>query len=66
MSIFVPAAYLRSDGTIRPEGRCGQYTTATAPVVFGNNAAGYMQMPHTWLGAPGIVRGNTWPGVWSM
>lgn len=52
MSIFVPAAYLRSDGTVQPEGRCGQYTATTAPVVFGNNAAGYMQMPHTWLGGP--------------
>lgn len=52
MSIFVPAAYLHTDGTPEPKGCCGEYTGATAPVVFENNSAGYMQMPHTWLGGP--------------
>ncbi|MCD8009664.1 MAG: hypothetical protein LUF34_02500 [Lachnospiraceae bacterium] len=52
MSIFVPEAYLNADGTVNPEGSCGTFTAATAPVVFENNSAGYMQMPHTWLGGP--------------
>ncbi|MCI7737594.1 MAG: hypothetical protein MSL26_10680 [Clostridiales bacterium] len=52
LSIFVPEAYLNADGTPNPQGRCGRYTGATVPVVFENNSAGYMQMPHTWLGGP--------------
>lgn len=52
MSIFVPKAYLSPEGQVMPQGRCGRYTAATAPVVFENNAAGYMQMPHTWLDGP--------------
>lgn len=52
MSIFVPEAYLNADGTAALEGRMGRFTAKTAPVVFENNSAGYMQMPHTWLGGP--------------
>ncbi|MCC8074588.1 MAG: hypothetical protein LIO95_01365 [Clostridiales bacterium] len=52
MSIFVPEAYLNADGTVNPAGVCGNYNAKTAPVVFENNSAGYMQMPHTWLGGP--------------
>lgn len=52
MSIFVPQAYLTEDGTVLTEGRCGRFTAKTAPVIFENNSAGYMQMPHTWLGGP--------------
>lgn len=52
MSIFVPEAYLNADGTVAPEGKMGRFTARTAPVVFENNSAGYMQMPHTWLGGP--------------
>ncbi len=52
MSIFVPEAYLNADGTVNQEGVCGVFTAKTAPVVFENNSAGYMQMPHTWLGGP--------------
>lgn len=52
LSIFVPKAYLRTDGTIDPAGTSHGYTAATVPVVFENNSAGYMQMPHTWLGGP--------------
>lgn len=52
LSIFVPKEYLNEDGEILPEGQCGGYTARTAPVIFANNAAGYMQMPHTWLGGP--------------
>ncbi|MBQ9009886.1 MAG: hypothetical protein IJ088_11230 [Clostridia bacterium] len=52
MSIFVPGTYLNGDGKVNPNGRMGRFTAKTAPVVFENNAAGYMQMPHTWLGGP--------------
>lgn len=52
MSIFVPAPYMKAGGEIAPEGVCGKFTAKTAPVVFENNSAGYMQMPHTWLGGP--------------
>lgn len=52
MSIFVPAPYLNADGTVNPDGAMGRFTARTAPVVFENNSAGYMQMPHTWLGGP--------------
>lgn len=52
MSIFVPAPYLNADGTVNPSGTLGCFNAKTAPVVFENNSAGYMQMPHTWLGGP--------------
>ena len=45
LSIFVPEAYMHPDGTPAAESR-------SVPIVFENNAAGYMQMPHTWLGGP--------------
>ena len=52
MSIFVPKPYLNADGTVNADGVCGIYSAKTAPVIFENNSAGYMQMPHTWLGGP--------------
>ena len=52
LSVYAPQAYMNPDGTPDPHGRSAGYTCATAPVVFVNNAAGYMQMPHTWLGGP--------------
>ena len=52
LSIFVPAEYMKEGGGIIEEGRRGSFTAKTAPVVFENNSAGYMQMPHTWLGGP--------------
>lgn len=52
LSIFVPKAYLNADGTVNENGKNGLYTAKTVPVVFENNSAGYMQMPHTWLGGP--------------
>ncbi|MGM9538223.1 MAG: hypothetical protein ACI3VN_07825 [Candidatus Onthomonas sp.] len=52
MSIFVPRDYLNPDGTVNETGSMGCFTAKTAPVVFENNSAGYMQMPHTWLGGP--------------
>ena len=45
LSVFVPEQYMNSDGMPAPESR-------TVPIVFENNAAGYMQMPNTWLGGP--------------
>ena len=45
LSVFVPEKYMNQDGTPTAESR-------GIPIVFENNAAGYMQMPHTWLGGP--------------
>ncbi len=45
LSIFAPKALLNADGTVPAAAR-------SAPVIFVNNAAGYMQMPHTWLDGP--------------
>lgn len=58
LSIFVPKAYLNTDGTVNPEGKNGPYTAGTVPVVFENNSAGYMQMPHTWLDGPRCYAGQ--------
>lgn len=52
LSIFVPKAYMSAPGVIDESGTDGAFTAKTAPVVFENNSAGYMQMPHTWLGGP--------------
>ena len=45
LSIFVPKALLNADGSFPEEAR-------KVPVVFENNSAGYMQMPHVWLDGP--------------
>lgn len=52
LSIFVPKAFLNEDGTVNKKGTAGKYQAGNAPIVFENNSAGYMQMPHTWLGGP--------------
>ena len=52
LSVYAPRAYMNENGTVNPEGVCSGYTCATAPVLFETNAAGYMQMPHKWLGGP--------------
>ena len=52
LSIFVPKAYMSAPGVIDETGTDGAFTAKTAPVIFENNSAGYMQMPHTWLGGP--------------
>ena len=52
LSVYAPRNYMNADGSPDREGKAAGYTCATAPVVFVNNAAGYMQMPHTWLGGP--------------
>lgn len=52
LSIFVPKAFLNEDGTVNEKGTAGAYQAGNAPIVFENNSAGYMQMPHTWLGGP--------------
>lgn len=52
LSIFVPEPYMKEHGEINPEGTMNGYTAATVPMIFENNSAGYMQMPHTWLEGP--------------
>lgn len=52
LSIFVPEPYMKEHGTINWEGSMNGYTAKSAPVILGNNSAGYMQMPHVWLGGP--------------
>ncbi|MCC8099562.1 MAG: prolyl oligopeptidase family serine peptidase [Clostridiales bacterium] len=52
LSIFVPAPYMKEGGVIDPTDTMNGYTAATAPVILNNNSAGYMQMPHMWLGGP--------------
>lgn len=45
MSIYAPQPYMAPGGVILDR-------TKSIPIVFENNAAGYMQMPHGWLGDP--------------
>lgn len=45
LSIFAPKELMNPDGTPTENAK-------TVPVVFENNAAGYMQMPHSWLENP--------------
>lgn len=45
LSIFVPASLVNADGTFKESAK-------NVPVVFENNSAGYMQMPHVWLDGP--------------
>ncbi|WP_373214583.1 hypothetical protein [Ruminococcus sp. 5_1_39BFAA] len=52
LSIFVPAPYMKENGEIDPNGEKNGYTAKTVPVIFENNSAGYMQMPHVWLDGP--------------
>ena len=47
MNIYVPAAYLNEDGTLAPDGTAGDYTAETAPIIYENGVAGYMEaMPN--------------------
>lgn len=63
LSVFVPKAYLSETGEIAKSGACGIYTAQNAPVIFENNAAGYMEMPNThpgeerFFGAPYLAQG---------
>jgi hypothetical protein len=43
---------MKEGGVINPEGTMNGYTSSTVPVIFENNSAGYMQMPHVWLEGP--------------
>lgn len=52
LSIFVPEPYMEAGGKINEKGEMNGYTAQTVPVIFENNSAGYMQMPHTWLDGP--------------
>ena len=45
LSVFAPKALINPDGTPKE-------ISKSIPVVFENNAAGYMQMPHAWPGGP--------------
>lgn len=45
LSIYAPKALMNPDGTLVEKAK-------RTPVVFENNAAGYMQMPHSWLDGP--------------
>lgn len=52
LSIFVPKGYMSAPGVIDEAAEVNGFTAGTVPVIFENNSAGYMQMPHTWLGGP--------------
>lgn len=52
LSIFVPKPYMEEGGKVNKEGEMNGYTAKTVPVIFENNSAGYMQMPHVWLEGP--------------
>lgn len=55
MSIFVPKEFMKEENgvvTVNGEGVKGKYTATNAPVIFENNAAGYAEMEHTFLGGP--------------
>lgn len=52
LSIFVPEPYMKEGGQVSPAGEMNGYTSRTVPVIFENNSAGYMQMPHVWLDGP--------------
>lgn len=41
LNIYVPENYLKADGTVDREGSCGQYTGATAPVLYINSVGSY-------------------------
>lgn len=45
LSIYAPKELMNEDGTPSEKAK-------KTPVVFENNAAGYMQMPHSWLDGP--------------
>ena len=45
MSIYVPASLMAPGGKVLDAAK-------SVPVVFENNAAGYMQMPHCWMDGP--------------
>ncbi|MDO4838063.1 MAG: subtype B tannase [Clostridia bacterium] len=63
LSVFAPKAYLSETGIIQERGACGRYTAQNAPVIFENNAAGYMEMPNThpgedrFFGSPYLAQG---------
>lgn len=52
LSIFVPKPYMEENGRIVPDGEMNGYMAQNVPVIFENNSAGYMQMPHVWLEGP--------------
>lgn len=41
LNIYVPEAYLNADGSVNENGVCGDYTGATAPVLYINSVGSY-------------------------
>ena len=52
LSIFVPEPYMKENGEIISNSTMNGYRASNVPVIFENNSAGYMQMPHVWLEGP--------------
>jgi hypothetical protein len=51
MNIYVPAAYMNADGTIKADGTVNGYTAQTAPIIYKNGIAGYMEAAPNVIGA---------------
>lgn len=58
LSIYAPEPYMEPGGGWNLAGRVNGYSVETAPVIFENNSAGYMQMPHKWLEGPRCCAGQ--------
>lgn len=43
MHIYVPAIYMKEDGSMNPNAVIGGYTAQTAPILYQNGVAGYME-----------------------
>ena len=43
MNIYVPSAYMNEDGSINKEASINGYTAETAPIIYKNDVAGYME-----------------------
>ena len=42
LNIYVPAAYMNTDGTLNESGACGDYTCKTAPILYINSTGAYL------------------------
>ncbi len=65
MNIYVPAAYMNSDGTINEEGTVGDYTATTAPILYVNGVAGYMEASAGSVDTSAISQGYIYVSVGS-
>lgn len=43
MNIYIPAAYMNEDGTVNTAGTINGYSAQTAPILYKNGIAGYME-----------------------